>query len=278
MHICKKLLSFLIIIAIISSCKQSTTTTVTTNNPTSNQTTDSAIQSYVNAFQTKYNRIVSLPVYFDTSSATGGSSSSGTTIGVCRIYTNGYREILINQDWWNCKTKIGSSCVVSRPDNEKRILIFHELGHCVFDRDHDFEYTSSNQKICLSTDGNGTCTNYKYRVFSNNAAKPISMMYPVINNIADYYVIDQTRYYYELQNPYPQSWDTSNLTAWNQDYSDYVSRLAMADNTYTNNSYSIISSAMTDASSQEESVPTYYEYSSENKLPTHSGDCVQFIK
>lgn len=58
--------------------------------------------------------------------------------GVCYIYSNNSREIIIRKDWWD-----------SASDEDKESLIFHELGHCALDRDHDNEMTPDNNKASL---------------------------------------------------------------------------------------------------------------------------------
>lgn len=47
-------------------------------------------------------------------------------VGVCIKYTDGYKEIQINQTAWN-----------NYEEFNKEEVIFHELGHCILDRDHD---------------------------------------------------------------------------------------------------------------------------------------------
>lgn len=64
----------------------------------------------------------------------GFSSLDHDRAGQCNRWKS---EILINRDYWERVDEI-----------EKRRLIFHELGHCVLDRDHRNERTSSNE--CLS--------------------------------------------------------------------------------------------------------------------------------
>ena len=46
--------------------------------------------------------------------------------GVCYIYGDGTREIIVRKSWWNQVS-----------EHDRRSLIFHELGHCRLDRDHD---------------------------------------------------------------------------------------------------------------------------------------------
>ena len=115
-----------------------------------------AIQPFVDQFQTAFAATISFKVDFDTIGATGSSSGSGTTVGVCRTWSNGDREVLINKDWWNGTT-----------DPYRKILIFHELGHCYFNRSHD------------STKETNVASPY-YNM-------PRSIMYPVINPIVTWY-------------------------------------------------------------------------------------------
>lgn len=47
-------------------------------------------------------------------------------IGVCNSYPNGARHIQLRQDWWN-----------SAPADSRRSLLYHELGHCALNREHN---------------------------------------------------------------------------------------------------------------------------------------------
>lgn len=46
--------------------------------------------------------------------------------GVCYIYKNGQKEIFISQKFWSKGSPM-----------QKKILIYHELGHCRLNRSHD---------------------------------------------------------------------------------------------------------------------------------------------
>lgn len=60
--------------------------------------------------------------------------------GVCYIYSNDAREIIIRADWWN-----------NASDSDKESLLFHELGHCRLDREHDDSTeVIANQSVKLS--------------------------------------------------------------------------------------------------------------------------------
>lgn len=115
------------------------------------------IQPYVNEFQSIFGATINFKVDFDTIGATGSQNGSGTTVGVCRTWSNGDREVLINKNWW---TNSGT-------DRSRRILIFHELGHCYFNRSHD----STKEET----------------VGSPYYGMPRSVMYPVINPIVTWY-------------------------------------------------------------------------------------------
>ncbi len=122
------------------------------------------ILSYVEAFEARYNIDVNYTVTFDTSGETGEQGSSGTTVGVCRVWSNGYREVLINKEWWD-----------GQADVSRKILVFHELGHCSFDRGHN---TAKDATVSPN--------------------RPESIMYPTINPIVYWYSQNQTyRDYYE---------------------------------------------------------------------------------
>lgn len=219
----KFLISFIFIFLFVS-CKQETTSSNTGSNtpnipPVS---VNVLIQPYIDSFESLYQVDIDFSVTFDTDNATGGNTSLGSTVGVCRTYTSGRREVLVNKTWWDSQSNLN-----------RKILIYHELGHCKFNRDHDYELDSSGNRICLTTNANGECTEYKYRTFSGNPSKPISMMYPVINPISSNYNSDTNYYNYELKNPKPQSWETPELSSWNTAYSNYVSSLAIQDDSYS---------------------------------------------
>lgn len=63
-----------------------------------------------------------------------GDTESDLYQGVCFVYADGEKEIIIRKSWWQ---EAGEDYKVS--------LIFHELGHCRLDRSHkDSVYTLSN--------------------------------------------------------------------------------------------------------------------------------------
>lgn len=48
------------------------------------------------------------------------------TVGLCTRWSNGYRQIQVDRAYWDYIS-----------ENEKRSLIFHELGHCDLNRNHE---------------------------------------------------------------------------------------------------------------------------------------------
>lgn len=98
-------------------------------------TTDTTFTAYVKKFEDHAKiktgnmnyQVNDIPINF-------GDTEDEQFVGVCFTYSDGKREIIIKADWWN------RSSLSSRES-----LIFHELGHCALDRDHNDE-TIINEK------------------------------------------------------------------------------------------------------------------------------------
>ncbi len=68
------------------------------------------------------------------------------TLGQCKSYSNGSKQIFIDEPYWN------------RVDEIKReYLVFHELGHCLLDRDHNDSRDSDGICTSIMQSGNGGC-------------------------------------------------------------------------------------------------------------------------
>ena len=61
----------------------------------------------------------------------GFANLSGDNIGLCMRWTDGYRQILIDKEYWDNSNE---SLRVS--------LVFHELGHCDLNREHSSDPNS----------------------------------------------------------------------------------------------------------------------------------------
>ena len=57
--------------------------------------------------------------------------------GVCYYWLIGSNEIKINQKYWN-----------NASDMQREQLIFHELGHCILNRDHDDSHVDIQGFMC----------------------------------------------------------------------------------------------------------------------------------
>lgn len=81
---------------------------------------DPAFKKYVDDFEGIYHTPNHIPIHF-----TGGSTVLEEFSGECLTYSDGEKQILIDTHYWS-----------QMVDSEREELIFHELGHCVFNRDH----------------------------------------------------------------------------------------------------------------------------------------------
>lgn len=187
----KKLGLWLLTLGLLTSCGGSSSSSTSSGGTTVHPQPGIAveIQSYVSQFEARYHTTVPYLVDFDTASDTGSQTTNGTTVGVCKVWSDGYKEVRINRTWWN-----------SQADITRKVLIFHELGHCSFNRVHD------------------TRTEPMTGVPAEFANRPLSMMYPTINPIVYYYRQPQYTDYYENELVGPTS---------------SASMMYMTDETYT---------------------------------------------
>jgi len=82
---------------------------------------------FVTEFEADFGRSIgNFPVTF--------AAQSGNVIGVCKIWSDGYRMIEIDPEYWNN---------LNVSDASRKALIYHELGHCILNRGHDDSYISS---------------------------------------------------------------------------------------------------------------------------------------
>lgn len=125
------------------------------NDPRLIRGVDPVFDHYVTAYKTYKGSELSydIPIQF--------ADLKDNTVGLCTRWSNGYRQIEIDRDYWkNVLTK-----------GEKLNVIFHELGHCDLNRNHT---------TTLSSDG-----------------RPTSIMYPYVFNL---YPTSVARYVIELFN------------------------------------------------------------------------------
>jgi len=68
------------------------------------------------------------------------------TLGQCKSYSNGSKEIVIDQPYWN-----------QASDVEREYLVFHELGHCILGREHLDSKDAGGVCTSIMQSGDGTC-------------------------------------------------------------------------------------------------------------------------
>lgn len=107
----KQVLLGIFSLSILSGCGSSGGDGGGGNNPIPFPATSSAVVGYVEMFKQRYNLEVNYSIRFDDEEETGGSSGGKTTVGVCRIWQSGYRDILINRDWWLERSQITRNLV-----------------------------------------------------------------------------------------------------------------------------------------------------------------------
>ncbi|MFZ9000312.1 MAG: hypothetical protein ACO20H_03355 [Bacteriovoracaceae bacterium] len=102
-------------------------------------TTNPVFQEYITQFKTAHKQIHSSDIRLDHIPINFGKPSKKSFEGVCHIYYDGTKEILIRKDWWD--RYVGES-----GETVKRLMIFHELGHCLLDREHKNEMITHGDK------------------------------------------------------------------------------------------------------------------------------------
>lgn len=80
---------------------------------------DPTFMPFYNAFSATYGVTVNTPIAF--------VPQTGVVVGKCTTYYDGHRQIEIDPVFWN-----------TIPLNQQTVLIFHELGHCVLNRLHNW--------------------------------------------------------------------------------------------------------------------------------------------
>lgn len=83
--------------------------------------------SYVSEFEKMFGEKVGFDITF-------AGELPNRWIGECQYFSDGNRKIFILKPWW-----------VEASDGRRRALLFHELGHCLFDRmDHSIALYSDS--------------------------------------------------------------------------------------------------------------------------------------
>lgn len=154
------MLRFLILlILLLQGCSPSKEKNLTSSYPAYESPAESLIQEYESIFKIS----VEYPVYVENS-RTGIQPGGYKILGLCVIDGNGQKSVYLNETWWN-----------DRSENDRRVLLYHELTHCSFYRGHDDRKYSSGM--------------------------PYSIMSSVINPVLRYYAQYNRYYLNEVVNP-----------------------------------------------------------------------------
>lgn len=279
-----------------------------------------SLDYYKDQFTDRYGIPVNYLITFDTAGETGGSGSAGTTVGVCRVWTNGYKEVLINRTWWEDQQKEAKTLSLNNGnyivnnysynfgdlEQRKNAEINLNLSNGTNFSDVNLITSSNNKfeirsKTCSESGGNQTCTvKLKFNTLENeelgvyttsisNGNRTIQIQVEVIASPTSPYYGELSRkvlIYHEighcsLDRPHNSNRDTSvspnrpesmmyptinPIVYWysqNQTWYDYYENELIDNREDLNASY--FSMAM---QSEEEVMPD------ENK---DHGDCVQFM-
>lgn len=108
----------LIILFLLISCGKVPFDKINTDRPYVIKKTNPLFSAYVKQFESDFNVKVKIPIVFE--------KLNPHYAGTCYIWSDGYRQISINKNHWD-----------SYSEEQREQLIFHELGHCVYNLGHN---------------------------------------------------------------------------------------------------------------------------------------------
>lgn len=112
-------MKYLIMLLLITGCGKSIEDFIRIDNTNVKKAkTNPIFAPFIQSFEAEFNRKVRVPIVLKT--------IENKYAGVCLVYSNGYREIRINKNSWD-----------QYSHEQKEQLIYHELGHCVMNKNHD---------------------------------------------------------------------------------------------------------------------------------------------
>jgi len=68
------------------------------------------------------------------------------TLGQCKTYSNGSKTVIIDQPYWNQVNEL-----------QREYLVFHELGHCILNRDHKDVKDENGNCLSIMQSGESEC-------------------------------------------------------------------------------------------------------------------------
>ena len=109
----------LLILLLLTSCgKFLPSDVLRIDKPYKVKKTDKTFSFYVSKFEKEFKIKVRVPIVFE--------SLKPFYSGVCYIWNDGYKQISINKEHWN-----------SYNIEQREQLIYHELGHCIYELKHN---------------------------------------------------------------------------------------------------------------------------------------------
>jgi len=97
--------------------------------PYHNPPTDPVFVKYINKFNIEMNMSTNISTTF--------KKMDDKYAGICHSWSDGHREITINKKYWD-----------NYSDKQREQLIFHELGHCALNREHNDDTIMLNGTTC----------------------------------------------------------------------------------------------------------------------------------
>ena len=92
-------------------------------------TSNSVFSPYVDSFTKNARTYLSRPSFVVGDIPVNfGDTTKDEFDGVCNSYSDGTKEVLIKKSWWDRASV-----------HQREVMIYHELGHCSLNRDHDTE-------------------------------------------------------------------------------------------------------------------------------------------
>lgn len=111
------------------------------------------LQSYFDSFEAeaeKYNYQIDLST-LDLDAYISNIEIRGT-LGQCKSYSDGSKKVVIDAPYWDSATEL-----------EREYLVFHELGHCALNRDHNDGQDGEGNCLSIMQSGDNACTSsYNY--------------------------------------------------------------------------------------------------------------------
>ncbi|WP_127717100.1 hypothetical protein [Halobacteriovorax sp. HLS] len=95
---------------------------------------DSTFKPYTDSFTSNARKYLNQPSFnIGDIPVNFGDTSNENFDGVCNSYSDGTKEVIIKKSWWDKASSY-----------QREVMIYHELGHCSLNREHDSEILSKD--------------------------------------------------------------------------------------------------------------------------------------